>query len=68
MPISDVAPTARGAASRARLIQAARAELIERSGSLEVDSVAQRADTSVGLIYRHFGSRAGLIGAVVDDY
>ena len=68
LPISDVAPTARGAASRARLIQAARDELIERSGSLEVDSVAQRADTSVGLIYRHFGSRAGLIGAVVDDF
>jgi len=68
LPISNVAPTARGAASRARLIHAARAELIERSGSLEVDSVAQRADTSVGLIYRHFGSRAGLIGAVVDDF
>lgn len=63
-----VAPTARGAASRARLVQAARDELIERSGVLEVDSVARRADSSVGLIYRHFGSRAGLIGAVVDDF
>lgn len=63
-----VTPTARGAASRARLVQAARDELIERSGMLEVDSVAQRAGTSVGLIYRHFGSRAGLVGAVVDDF
>lgn len=62
------APTARGAASRARLIQAAREELIERDGHLEVDSVATRADASVGLIYRHFGNRAGLIGAVVDDF
>jgi AcrR family transcriptional regulator len=62
------AKTARGHASRARLIAAARDELIERSGNLEVDSVARRAGTSTGLIYRHFGSRAGLIGAVVDDF
>lgn len=61
-------PTARALASRARLVRAAREELIERSGGLEVDSVAARADSSVGLIYRHFGSRAGLIGAVVDDF
>lgn len=60
--------TARGRASRDRLIAAARDELIERSGLLEVDSVAQRAGTSTGLIYRHFGNRAGLIGAVVDDF
>ena len=66
--MSSPVPTARGAASRARLVEAARAELIERSGSLEVDSVATRAETSVGLIYRHFRSRAGLIGAVVDDF
>lgn len=62
------AKTARGRASRARLVDAARSELIERAGNLEVDSVAQRAGTSTGLIYRHFGSRAGLIGAVVDDF
>lgn len=30
--------------------------------------MARRAGTSTGLIYRHFGSRAGLIGAVVDDF
>lgn len=62
------AKTARGQASRARLIAAARDELIERAGTLEVDSVARRAGTSTGLIYRHFGNRAGLIGAVVDDF
>jgi AcrR family transcriptional regulator len=49
-------------------VRAAREELIERSGGLEIDSVAARADSSVGLIYRHFGSRAGLVGAVVDDF
>jgi AcrR family transcriptional regulator len=41
---------------------------VERGGQLEIDSVARRADSSVGLIYRHFGSRAGLISAVVDDF
>jgi AcrR family transcriptional regulator len=62
------AKTARGAATSRRLVAAAREELVERDGLLEVDSVAARADVSVGSIYRHFGSRAGLIGAVVDDF
>jgi AcrR family transcriptional regulator len=60
--------TPRGDASRRRLIAAAREELVERDGQMEIDSVAGRADSSVGLIYRHFGSRAGLIAAVVDDF
>jgi AcrR family transcriptional regulator len=33
-----------------------------------VDSVAQRARVSVGLIYRHFGSKAGLVSAVVQAF
>ncbi len=60
--------TRRGAATRGRLLQAARSELIERSGVLEVESVARRAGVSVGLIYRHFGSKAGLVGAVVEEF
>lgn len=68
MTSAKPASTARGQASRARLVAAAREELIERDGTLEVDSVARRGESSVGLIYRHFGSRAGLVGAVVDDF
>ena len=60
--------TARGAATRRRLIEAAREELVERNGVLEIDPVAVRAEVSVGAIYRHFDSRAGLIAAVVDDF
>lgn len=60
--------TERGAASRRRLLAAAAAELIERDGTLEVASVAARARVSVGLIYRWFGSKAGLVAAVVDDF
>ncbi len=60
--------TPRGLASRGRLLEAARSELSERQGVLEVDSVAKRAGVSVGLIYRHFGSKAGLVGAVVQAF
>ena len=35
---------------------------------LEVGPVAARAGVSVGLIYRHFGSKAGLLAAVVGDF
>ena len=58
----------RGIASRRRLLEAAAAELVERDGDLEVAAVAARAGTSVGLIYRHYGSKAGLLGAVIDDF
>jgi AcrR family transcriptional regulator len=67
-PLGERAIAGRGAASRARLVQAARDELVTRGGVLEIDSVARRAELSVGLIYRYFGSRAGLIVAVVDDF
>lgn len=30
--------------------------------------MARRAGVSVGLIYRYFGSKAGLLGAVVEDF
>jgi AcrR family transcriptional regulator len=62
------AKTTRGAATQWRLVQAARMELIERDGLLEIDSVAARGNVSVGAIYRHFESRAGLVGAVVDAF
>lgn len=58
----------RAEASRMRLRRAAADELAARQGGLEVESVAQRAGVSVGLIYRHFGSRAGLIEAVIEDF
>jgi AcrR family transcriptional regulator len=60
--------TPKGSASRTRLLHAASEELIERDGVLEVMSVAARANVSVGLIYRWFDSKAGLLAAVVDDF
>lgn len=66
--MSDTALTRRGAATRQRLLDAAEEELVERDGALEVASVAQRAGVSVGLLYRYFGSKAGLVAAVVDEF
>ncbi|MBA2349829.1 MAG: TetR/AcrR family transcriptional regulator [Solirubrobacterales bacterium] len=60
--------TRRGAATRERLLLAAEAELGAREGALEVAAVAARAEVSVGLLYRYFGSKAGLVAAVVDDF
>ncbi len=66
--VTDPVLTRRGAATRQRLLQAAEQELVERDGGLEVASVAARADVSVGLLYRYFGSKAGLVAAVVEAF
>lgn len=52
-------------ASRDRILCAAMDELAE-SGELEVARVARRAGVSVGLPYRYFSSRSGLLVAVVE--
>jgi AcrR family transcriptional regulator len=66
--VTDSVLTRRGAATRRRLLDAAERELVERDGGLEVASVAARADVSVGLLYRYFGSKAGLVAAVVEEF
>ncbi len=54
--------------ARALLIQAARAELLASGGSFELARVSQRAGVSPGLPHHYFGSRSGLLTAVVVDY
>ena len=56
------------AGTRQRLIAAAQAALIEGHGYLEMQAVAKRAKVSVGLAYHHFGSKSGLIAAVVEEF
>jgi AcrR family transcriptional regulator len=51
-----------------RLIRAAQEEFIRSHGHLEMQAVAKRARVSVGLAYHHFGSKAGLIAAVVEAF
>ncbi len=51
-----------------RLLMAAEAELIAHGGRLEMTAVAKRANASVGLAYHHFGSKTGLVAAVVERF
>lgn len=51
-----------------RLLSAAQDELVRGNGSFEMQAVAKRAQVSVGLAYHHFGSKAGLVAAVVEDF
>ncbi|MEV0202231.1 TetR/AcrR family transcriptional regulator [Nonomuraea sp. NPDC050691] len=57
----------RAAASRRRLLQAAAHELIA-TGDVEVAAVARRAGMSAGLPYRYFGTRSGLMSALLEDF
>lgn len=54
--------------TRHRLLAAATAAIIEGSGEFEIGDVARRAQASVGLAYHHFGSKAGLLTALIDDF
>src|SRR6202158_6109828 len=54
--------------TRERLVRAAQEELIQSHGHLEMQAVSKRAQVSVGLAYHHFGSKAGLIAAVVEEF
>jgi len=58
----------RSVRTRQRLMEAARAELIERAGAAEISAIAKRAGVSAGLAYHHFGSKEGLVAAVVADF
>jgi AcrR family transcriptional regulator len=60
--------SARGVGTRRNLLDAATAVIIDGNGDFEIGAVAARAGVSVGLIYHHFGSKAGLIAAVVEDF
>lgn len=53
---------------KTRLLTAAREELTANGGVMEVQAVARRAGVSVGIAYHHFGSKAGLIAGVVEDF
>lgn len=58
----------RSSATRQALLAAATAELIESDGLIEVGRVAARAGVSTGALYHQFGSKAGLLAALVEDF
>ncbi|MCA9621677.1 MAG: TetR/AcrR family transcriptional regulator [Myxococcales bacterium] len=59
--------TPRGQATRRRLLDAARAIIVERDGGMELGEVARRAGVSPGLPYRYFESKSALLVAVVEE-
>lgn len=65
---SAAPPARRDGDTARRLIAAAGAELAATGGSLEMAAVAARARVSIGLAYHYFGSKAGLVAAVVEDF
>lgn len=59
---------ARAPIGRQQLLDAARDELIDGAGVLELGALTRRAGLSTGALYHHFGSKAGLLAAVYDGF
>lgn len=59
----------RKAETRARLLQAAAALLAERGvEAVSVDAVAEKAGRTSGAVYAHFGSKQGMLLALLDEW
>jgi AcrR family transcriptional regulator len=65
-PASPV--TRKGEQTRARLLDRARDEAIANGGRIEIAAVAERAGVVPSVIHRYFGSKAGMVSALVDDF
>ena len=58
---------ARSVATRARLLDAAIESLVEHGyGGLTTTEVCRRASVSQGALFKHFSSKAGLVGAMAE--
>ena len=55
-------------ATRQRILEAARGLLAQGDGNFEMAWVAKAAEVSQGLAYHHFGSKEGLLSALVHDF
>jgi AcrR family transcriptional regulator len=60
--------TPKGQATRERLLQAARERAIASGGHFEIADVAKAAGVVPSLVHRYFGSKSGLVRALVDDF
>jgi AcrR family transcriptional regulator len=60
--------TQKGRATRERLVACARDIAIANDGHLEIAWVAEAAGVVPSLVNRYFGSRSGLISALLDDF
>lgn len=60
--------TPKGRATRDRLLDAARREALATGGRIEIARVAEAAGVVPSLVHRYFGSKAGLVCALVDAF
>jgi len=60
--------TFKGHATRQRLLDAARERALASGGHFEVAEVAEAAGVVPSLVHRYFGSKSGLVAALVDDF
>jgi AcrR family transcriptional regulator len=60
--------TQKGRATRERFLACARDIAIANDGHLEIAWVAEAAGVVPSLVNRYFGSRAGLVSALLDDF
>jgi AcrR family transcriptional regulator len=60
--------TAKGIATRRRLIDVARRVALDTRGHIELAAVAEAAQVVPSLVHRYFGSKSGLVSAMVDDF
>jgi AcrR family transcriptional regulator len=68
MAMMTLPQTTKGRATRDRLLECARQEAIATGGHLEIAAVAERAGVVPSLINKYFGSKAGLVSALIDDF
>jgi AcrR family transcriptional regulator len=68
MTTGVVPSTAKGQQTRRRLLDCARAEAIRTGGRLEIEPIAYAAGVVPSVIYRYFGSKAGLVSALIEDF
>ncbi|MEO0435619.1 MAG: TetR/AcrR family transcriptional regulator [Pseudomonadota bacterium] len=54
--------------ARKNILAAAQGVLVNNDGRLEMSQVARAAGVSAGLAYHHFGSKEGLLAAVVNAF
>jgi len=66
LPSSPTTP--KGQATRARLLRAAREEAIASGSRVEIAQVARRAGVVPSVVHRYFGSKAGLVSALIEEF
>jgi AcrR family transcriptional regulator len=68
MAVIAVPSTTKGVATRQRLIESARQVAVAQRGHIEIAGVAEVAGVVPSVVNRYFGSRGGLLSAMVDDF